>query len=159
MDQNQFLQLLAAAVQHGASDIHLASGSSPALRIKGELMNVKSPALSDSDLEMMVRTMISDPTSVGNIAALQDYDGSFEIKNLCRFRFNIFSHRARKGVLITTSQFSSHARDYVDRIEKKIILVDGEQLAQLMIEHNVGVTAVNQYIIKKMDLDYFGDEG
>lgn len=75
------------------------------------------------------------------------------------FAGSLEGHRARKGVLITTSQFSSHARDYVDRIEKKIILVDGEQLAQLMIEHNVGVTAVNQYIIKKMDLDYFGDEG
>ena len=74
------------------------------------------------------------------------------------FAGSLEGHRARKGVLITTSNFSQQARDYVDRIEKKIILIDGEQLAQFMMEHNVGVAAVNQYTVKKVDLDYFGDE-
>lgn len=74
------------------------------------------------------------------------------------FAGSLEGHRARKGVLITTSTFSQQARDYVDRIEKKIILIGGEQLAQLMIEYNVGVAAISQYIVKKVDLDYFGDE-
>jgi restriction system protein len=48
--------------------------------------------------------------------------------------------RARKGILITTSSFSQGAKDYVERIEKKIVLIDGQQLAQLMIDHNIGAT-------------------
>jgi restriction system protein len=63
--------------------------------------------------------------------------------------------KARKGVMITTSNFSQDARRYVERIEKKIVLIDGEQLTQLMIEYNVGVTIEETYVVKKVDLDYF----
>ncbi len=63
--------------------------------------------------------------------------------------------RVRKGISITTSQFTSEAKDFVSRIDKKIVLIDGEQLAQLMIEHGIGVTEVARYEIKKVDLDYF----
>ncbi len=63
--------------------------------------------------------------------------------------------RARKGVMITTSAFSSDAREYVRRIEKKIVLIDGAQLATFMIEHNVGVALAQTYEVKKLDLDYF----
>jgi restriction system protein len=66
--------------------------------------------------------------------------------------------RARKGVLITTSRFSPDARDYATRIEKKIVLIDGEQLAQLMIDHDIGVAEVARYIVKRVDLDYFAEE-
>ena len=61
-------------------------------------------------------------------------------------------------MLITTSQFSIDAKEYVDRIEKKIVLIDGEQLAQLMIDHNVGVTVQNTYVLKRVDGDYFEEE-
>lgn len=71
------------------------------------------------------------------------------------FAGSLEGHRARKGVLITTSQFSQEARDYINRIEKRIVLVDGEQLAQLMMDHNIGVSQVASYTIKKMDQDYF----
>jgi restriction system protein len=74
------------------------------------------------------------------------------------FAGSLEGHRARKGVLITTSQFSLDARDYVNRIEKKIVLIDGEQLAQLMIDFNVGVTEVASYMVKRVDFDYFGEE-
>jgi len=74
------------------------------------------------------------------------------------FAGSLEGQRARKGVLITTSQFSQDARDYVTRIEKKIVLIDGEQLAQLMIDHNIGVAEVASYVVKKADLDYFGEE-
>jgi restriction system protein len=60
--------------------------------------------------------------------------------------------------MASSSQFSKEARDYVDRIEKKIVLIDGQQLAELMIDHNIGVTEVERYIVKKADLDYFGGE-
>lgn len=66
--------------------------------------------------------------------------------------------RAKKGVFITTSGFSSGAKDYVSRIDSKIILIDGHQLAKFMIEHNVGVSPVASYIVKRIDTDYFSDE-
>jgi restriction system protein len=65
------------------------------------------------------------------------------------------AHRAKKGVLITTSTFSRDARDFVDRIERKIVLIDGAQLSQLMIDYNIGVTTARTYTIKKIDSDYF----
>lgn len=66
--------------------------------------------------------------------------------------------RARKGVFITTSSFTSNARDFVSKIDSKIVLIDGEELAQLMIDHNIGVNTVNTYELKRIDTDYFTDE-
>jgi restriction system protein len=63
--------------------------------------------------------------------------------------------RARKGVFITTSDFSEEARQYVQFIDSKIILVSGQELAELMIDHDVGVSKAETYIIKKLDTDYF----
>ena len=74
------------------------------------------------------------------------------------FAGSLEGHRARKGVLITTSKFSQDAKEYVGRIEKKIVLVDGEQLAQLMIDHKIGVTEVANYWVHRVDSDYF-EEG
>lgn len=74
------------------------------------------------------------------------------------FAGSLEGQRARKGVLITTSQFSQDARDYVSRIEKKIVLIDGEQLAQLMIDYGIGVAEVASYIVKRIDADYFDQD-
>lgn len=63
--------------------------------------------------------------------------------------------RARKGIFITTSNFSKDAQEYSSNIESKIILIDGETLVQFMIDHNIGVTTYSTYDIKKMDIDYF----
>jgi restriction system protein len=74
------------------------------------------------------------------------------------FSGSLDGQRAKKGVLITTSQFSLEAKDYVSRIDKKIVLIDGEQLAQLMIDHGIGVAELATYTIKKIDLDWlFGN--
>jgi restriction system protein len=62
---------------------------------------------------------------------------------------------AKKGVFISTSQFSNEAKEYVTKTEKKIVLIDGEQLAQFMIDYNIGVATVSTYVVKKIDLDYF----
>src|ERR1035437_1022999 len=74
------------------------------------------------------------------------------------FAGSLEGHRARKGVMITTSTFSQEAKDYVQKIEKKIVLIDGKQLAQLMIEHDVGVTVTKVYPLKKLDQDFFEAE-
>ena len=64
-------------------------------------------------------------------------------------------HRAQKGVFITTSTFSEAARRYVERASKKISLIDGQRLAELMIDTGVGVSKAEVYEIKKVDSDYF----
>ena len=64
---------------------------------------------------------------------------------------------ARKGIFITTSSFTTEAKDYVSQIETKIILIDGKMLADLMIEHGIGVSIANSYKINKIDLDYFAE--
>jgi restriction system protein len=74
------------------------------------------------------------------------------------FAGSLEGHRAKKGVMITTSTFSQDARNYVQKIEKKIVLVDGKQLADLMIEHDVGVTVTKTYRSKKLDQDFFEAE-
>ncbi|MCT7979593.1 restriction endonuclease [Laspinema olomoucense] len=66
--------------------------------------------------------------------------------------------RAKKGIFITSSSFTNDAQEYVERIDKKVILIDGDKLAQLMIEYNVGVSPVVSYEIKKVDSDYFMEE-
>lgn len=67
--------------------------------------------------------------------------------------------RARKGVILTTSQFSREATDFVDRIEgKKVVLIDGPQLADLMIDHNVGVLPTKSYELKEVSNDFFDED-
>jgi restriction system protein len=66
--------------------------------------------------------------------------------------------RARKGVFITTSKFSRDALDYVQRIEKKIVLISVQQLAEMMIKYNLGVTVKDTYQIKNIDTDYFNED-
>jgi restriction system protein len=63
--------------------------------------------------------------------------------------------KANKGIFITTSNFHDNATDYAARLHQKIILIDGRRLAELMIEHNIGVAPEQPYIIKKIDTDYF----
>lgn len=62
---------------------------------------------------------------------------------------------AKKGIFITTSTFSKDALNYVPRNETKIVLIDGVQLAQLMIDYNLGVSVQRSYEIKRLDNDYF----
>jgi len=66
--------------------------------------------------------------------------------------------RAKKGVFITTSSFTRDAEEYARNIDNKIILIDGKQLADFMIDFNVGVSMETIYEIKKMDTDYFNEE-
>ena len=73
------------------------------------------------------------------------------------FAGSLEGHRARKGVLITTATFTREAREYVTRIEKRIVLIDGNELAQLMIDFGVGVAPVVTYQVKRLDEDYFDE--
>lgn len=75
-----------------------------------------------------------------------------------KFAGALQGQRAKKGIFITTSNFSKDAIDFASKIESKIVLIDGDQLAEYMIDFNVGVTTTSKYELKKIDLDYFVDE-
>lgn len=75
-----------------------------------------------------------------------------------KFAGALQGQRARKGIFITTSSFTQDAEEYVSRIDNKIILIDGETLADYLIDFNVGVTTAATYDLKRMDSDYFTEE-
>ncbi|WP_297798259.1 restriction endonuclease [uncultured Marinobacter sp.] len=66
--------------------------------------------------------------------------------------------RARKGVFLTTSDFSAGAREAAAGLDMKVVLIDGRELAQLMIENNLGVHVKDVYEVKQVDIDYFIEE-
>jgi restriction system protein len=74
-----------------------------------------------------------------------------------KFAGALLGQRAKKGVFITTANFTKDARDYASKIESKIILIDGTSLCQLMIDYNVGVNLVTTYELKRLDSDYFSE--
>ena len=74
------------------------------------------------------------------------------------FAGSLDGKHARKGVMITTSTFSADARAFVKSIEKRIVLIDGAELARLMFDFGVGVAeAARPYVLKRIDLDFFED--
>lgn len=60
-----------------------------------------------------------------------------------------------KGILVTTSSFSRKAIEYAERVMKRIILIDGDQLTRLLVEYGVGVRTSSVYEVKRIDEDYF----
>lgn len=63
--------------------------------------------------------------------------------------------RAKKGIFFTASKFSEHAKNYASSVETKIVLIDGDKLADLMIDYGLGVSTVSTYEVKKLDSDFF----
>ena len=84
----------------------------------------------------------------------QNSVGRPEIQNFVGALSGLHAH---KGIFITTSEFSVGARDYVKNLPQRVILIDGQRLAELMIEHNIGVARAYAYEIKRVDSDYFGE--
>lgn len=77
--------------------------------------------------------------------------------DVMQFAGALQAQKAIKGIFITTSRFSNEARSYVSQIGSKIVLIDGEQLTNLMIENDVGVSTISLYPVKKIDTDYFDE--
>jgi len=83
------------------------------------------------------------------------WQGTVGRKEVQSFAGSLEGVRASKGIFITTSGYSAEALRYVKLIGKRIILIDGRELAKLMIAHSVGVTPIRTLIISKLDGDYF----
>ena len=93
MEQRTFNQLLAAAVKNGASDLHLKAGGPPALRINGALIPVKIPALMPDDTRAIASFILETARWKGDIDQLRDWDTSYAVDDVGRFRCNIFRQK------------------------------------------------------------------
>jgi len=74
-----------------------------------------------------------------------------------KFAGALQGQQAQKGLFITTASFTQGAKNYVDKINSTIVLIDGSQLTRLMIRHNLGVSVTSVYEIKRIDSDFFID--
>lgn len=86
------------------------------------------------------------------------WDGSVSRPEIQKFAGALQGKRARKGIFITTSEFTQTAHEYVASIDSKIVLIDGQQLARHMIDFGVGVATEAVYEVKRLDSDYFAEE-
>jgi restriction system protein len=87
------------------------------------------------------------------------WEGTVGRPEIQKFVGALAGQGAKKGVFITTSSFSKDAYEYAKNMkDTKVVLVDGEQLTQYMIDYNLGVSIVSQYELKKIDSDFFADE-
>lgn len=86
------------------------------------------------------------------------WDNAVPVKEIRDFAGSLLSKKARKGIFITTSGFPKSAFEFTSSIEPKIILIDGNRLASLMIEYEVGVSTKTTYAVKQIDQDYFEEE-
>jgi restriction system protein len=86
------------------------------------------------------------------------WEGTVGRPEIQKFAGALQGQHAKRGIFITTSDFSEGAADFASRLDNKIILIGGDTLVDYMIDHNVGVTPSVNYEVKKIDLDYFTEE-
>lgn len=100
MELATFNQFLAAAVKNGASDVHFKVGAAPALRVNGQLLPVKVPALQPEDTNRIARHLLAQGRYKGAIEDLQDWDTSYALEGVGRFRANIFRNKGHLGAVM-----------------------------------------------------------
>ncbi|MEW6433222.1 MAG: PilT/PilU family type 4a pilus ATPase [Myxococcota bacterium] len=100
MELATFNQFLAAAVKNGASDVHFKVGSAPALRVNGQLLPVKVPALQPEDTARIAKHILTSSRFRGALDELQDWDTSYALEGVGRFRANIFRNKGHLGAIM-----------------------------------------------------------
>ncbi len=85
------------------------------------------------------------------------WNGNISRPEIQKFAGALQGKRAKKGIFITTSNFTSEAREYAKNIDAKIILISGQELAEIMWEYGVGLNPSGTYELKNLDLDYFNE--
>lgn len=177
---NEILETSSELIERSHEAIRQATAEELLVRLKGN-----SPAFFERVVVRLLRAMgygISGDTSVTGAPHDGGIDGIIRedklgLDSVCvqakrwegtvgrpvvqQFVGSMDVERSRKGVIITTPTFSREAIDYINRIEgKKVVLIDGPRLAELMLEYNVGVLVTKVYEIKDISNDFFDeDEG
>ena len=82
---------------------------------------------------------------------------SVDRPDIQKFAGSLEGENASKGVFMTTSYFSQGAKEYVTKVSRRIVLVDGERMARLMVQYGIGVRPVETYVLQKLDEDFFSE--
>jgi twitching motility protein PilT len=99
-------QFLAAAVKNGASDIHFKAGVAPALRINGQLLPVKVPALAPEDTARIAKNLLEHARWRGDLDLLTDHDSSYALEGVGRFRVNVYRNKGHLGAILRSIPFN-----------------------------------------------------
>jgi len=100
MELATFNQFLTAAVKNGASDVHFKVGAAPALRVNGQLLPVKVPALQPEDTARIAKHILSQGRWKGELEELRDWDTSYALEGVGRFRANVFRNKGSLGAIM-----------------------------------------------------------
>ncbi len=134
MELATFNQFLGAAVKNGASDVHFKVGSSPALRVNGQLLPVKVPALQPEDTMRIAKHILGHSRYKGTLDDLQDWDTSYALDGVGRFRANLFRNKGHLGAVmraipLTVPDFAKLGMpavlEKISQEERGLILVTG----------------------------------
>lgn len=125
---------------------------------RGDLLNGHvTPMSSDGGIDGIINEDALGLDAVYIQAKRYSPDNKVGRPDIQRFVGSLTGESATKGVFVTTSSFSKEARDYIDRVQQRIVLIDGMKLAQLMIDHGVGVRTRTTFLVRRLDEDYFSD--
>lgn len=100
LSKETFLSIIKSAAASNVSDIHLRTDEKPCFRLRGDLVPVKADVLSPDDMKLICQLMIKDADVVKKIDQLKEHDGSFEVPNVCRVRYNIMRYQGKLGVIL-----------------------------------------------------------
>jgi restriction system protein len=135
-------------------------------RLVLQILNKMGYGMSESDLHVTVKTgdegidgiIKQDKLGLEKIyVQAKKWDGQVGRAEIQKFYGALAGKKAKNGVFITTSNFAKTAYDYVNNVDKNIVLINGVELAEFMIDNNVGVTIQSTYDLKRIDLDWFDD--
>ena len=100
MTKETFLNIIKSASASNVSDIHLRTDEKPCFRLRGDLIQVKAEVLTHEDMKFICAQMIKDLDVLKKIEVLKEHDGSFEVPNVCRVRYNIMRYQGKLGVIL-----------------------------------------------------------
>lgn len=105
MELQTFNQFLSAAVKNGSSDIHFKVGAAPAVRVNGQLLPVKVPALHPDDTQRIAQHILTQHRFKGVLDDLREYDASYALEGVCRFRASIFRNKGNLAAILRAIPF------------------------------------------------------
>jgi twitching motility protein PilT len=100
LSKETFVSIIKSAFASNVSDIHLRTDEKPCFRLRGDLVQVKADQLTNDDMKLICSVMIKDQEVLKRLDQLKEHDGSFEVPNVCRVRFNILRYQGKLGIIL-----------------------------------------------------------
>lgn len=100
MRKEELIKLIKGAISNNVSDIHLRCDERPCFRMRGDLVSIKYDVLNEDDLIEISKHLIKDPSIHTQLQTIKEFDGSFEVPNICRVRYNILRYQGKLGIIL-----------------------------------------------------------